>query len=142
MYPPSPIVYLSFALSVCYTSHGALTFAQNCHIPLPVWLWCSRGGKCCKLNFCEAMSHSRICKNPFCKWNLLFIRPRAMALSKSSSDLRFDMRVLVLDIYHRMNLHTYCIEFGSRACTSCPLPLEISSTLLEIEKMAALGCTG
>ena len=28
----------------------------------PLWLFCSRGDKCCKLNFCGGMSHSRICK--------------------------------------------------------------------------------
>ena len=82
-YPPSQklplIVTISLARSrflSCYTSHGTLTpCAKLPYSPLVMRLL---RRKVLQIEFLGG-DESRICKNPFCKWNLLFLKPSAMA---------------------------------------------------------------
>ena len=79
---------LARSLARCYTSHGTLTSCAK--LPYSLLVMLLSRTKVLQIEFLRR-DESRICKNPFCKWNLLFLEPRAMALPQKSELRSFDV---------------------------------------------------
>ena len=85
---------------------------------LPLWLCCSRGAKCCKLNFCGQMSHSPVCKNPFCKWNLLSVHPA----TRYEFEFKYILWGIFLNLNKRDSSHIHRVHCGKICCESLGRP--------------------